>query len=137
MADPTLFANMGMGGGALAIFAAMGIIALFIGIALYIFFALALMTIAKKTKTENPWLAWIPIANIYLMVIVAKKEWWWTLVILFLPLIPVLGGIASLAASIYIWWLIAERLNKPGWWALLMLIPVVNLAVIGVLAWGK
>ena len=33
--------------------------------AVYVYFALALSTIATKTNTENPWLAWIPIAILW------------------------------------------------------------------------
>ncbi|MBI1941575.1 MAG: hypothetical protein HYS33_08730, partial [Acidobacteria bacterium] len=33
----------------------------------YVYSSLALQTIAKKTNTENAWLAWIPIANVILM----------------------------------------------------------------------
>jgi len=136
MADPMLM-NAAMGGGIFAIIAALGMIALFIFLALYVYFALALMAIAKKTKTENAWLAWIPIANIFLMVIIAEKEWWYALIILLLPLIPVLGGLASMGVAIYIWWLISEKLGKPGWWSILLLIPIVNLVIVGMLAWGE
>src|SRR5204863_6187716 len=43
------------------------------GLAVYVYMALALQTIATKTATANPWLAWIPIANLILMLNVAKK----------------------------------------------------------------
>src|SRR5215467_850832 len=33
-------------------------------LAIYIYMAICLQTIAKKTNVQNPWLAWIPIANI-------------------------------------------------------------------------
>ncbi|HVI41034.1 MAG TPA: hypothetical protein VM577_10260 [Anaerovoracaceae bacterium] len=38
-----------------------------IGIILYVFMALGMQAMATKLKIENPWLAWIPIANVYLM----------------------------------------------------------------------
>ena len=47
--------------------------ALIAGLAFYVYIALALQTIAKKTGTANDWLAWIPIANLILMLNVAKK----------------------------------------------------------------
>src|SRR5690348_4514938 len=44
----------------------------------YIYVSLALQTIANKTgNTQNSWLAWIPIANIFLMLSIAKKPMWW------------------------------------------------------------
>jgi hypothetical protein len=48
----------------------------------YVYTALALMTIATKTNTPNGWLAWIPIANIILMLNIARKPIWW--IVLFL-----------------------------------------------------
>ena len=50
---------------------------LIIGAAAYVYMSLALQTIADKTKTENSWLAWIPIANLVLMLNIAKKPMWW------------------------------------------------------------
>jgi hypothetical protein len=94
----------------------------------YVYFALALQTIAKKTNTENPWLAWIPIANIVLMLNIAKKPLWW--IILFL--IP----LVSLVMAIIVWMAIAEARNKPNWWGILLIVPVVGLIVPGYLAWA-
>ena len=38
-----------------------------INLAIYIFTALALYTIAKRRGIHNPWLAWVPIANMWLL----------------------------------------------------------------------
>ena len=116
--------------------AAMGVVWMFVGLAAYLFSAFALMAIAKKTNTPNGWLGFIPIGNVYLMTQIAKLPWWWTLSIL-LAIIPVLGAIVMMVAMIYIWWKIAERLGKPGWWSLLLLIPIANIVIIAILAWGK
>lgn len=106
----------------------------FIGIAVYVYNAVALMTIAKKTKAKNSWLAWIPIANIYLMTQIGKVSGLFTLGVL-AAFIPVIGGLIVLALSVFLWWKIAEARKLPGWIALLMLIPLVNLAIMGVIAW--
>ena len=114
-----------------AAFAAMGaflFVFLLIGLAFYVYFALALSTIAKKTNTENPWLAWIPIANIVLMLNIAKKPIWWII----LCLIPVV----SLVIMIIVWMAIAEARGKPNWWGILLIVPVVGLIVPGYLAWA-
>lgn len=122
---------------------ALGFLGAFLGFILvsvliaYILSAIALMLIAQKTKTPNSWLAWIPIANIFLMVFVAKKEWWWALIILLINFIPIVGSFVAMGLLVYIWWLICERLNKPGALALLMLIPVVNLVFMLYLALSK
>ena len=123
-------------GSLLAAFGAFMIFALIILLAIYLYMAFALMTIANKTKTKNSWLAFIPIANIYLMTQIAGLSGWWTLAVL-AGIIPVIGSIAVLAAMAYFWWLIAEKLKRPNWWGILMIIPIVNLVIIGILAWGK
>lgn len=125
-----------MGGGLFAAFAAMGLVFMIVVLAFYIYAALALMAIAKKTKTPNGWLAFIPIANIYLMTQMAGISGWWTLAI-FASIIPIIGGIAVLAGMIYLWWIIAEKINKPGWWSILLIIPIVNIIILGIMAWGK
>ena len=65
-----------------------------IDVALYVWFALCLYFIAKKTGTPNPWLAWIPIANIYLMCKVAGKPGWWTAIFCLLFILMIPGSIA-------------------------------------------
>lgn len=116
--------------------AAFGMVAVVIAVVLYLFFAFALMTIAKKTKTQNGWLAFIPIANVYLMTQIAGLPAWYTLAIL-LPIIPIVGSLAMMVAMVYFWWKIAEKIGKPGWWSILLLIPIVNLVIIYLMAWGK
>ena len=116
-----------------------GFMALFVifVIALYIYMALALSSIAKRTNTKDPWLAWIPIANIYLATQIAKVPGWVTLSII-LPFIPVLGSIAFVIVWAWLWWKIAEIRKRPGWWGILIaIIPIVNLVLIGILAWDK
>jgi uncharacterized protein DUF5684 len=95
---------------------------------IYIYMALAVQTIAKKTNTENAWWAWIPILNVLLMLNIAKKPMWW--VILFL--IPIVG----LVISIIVWMAIAEARGKPNWWGILLIVPLLGLVVPGYLAWS-
>jgi hypothetical protein len=96
--------------------------------ALYVYMALALSTIAKKTNTENPWLAWIPIVNFVLMLNIAKKPIWW-IILCFIPLV-------NIVIMIIVWMAIAEARGKPNWWGILMIVPFVNLIVPGYLAWA-
>lgn len=92
----------------------------------YIYFAICLMTIANKNSTPNSWLAWIPIANMYLMCKIAGKPGWW-FILLLIPIVNIIIGII-------IWMKIAEARNKPAWLGILMIIPFVNLIVPGILA---
>ena len=101
---------------------------LIIGAAAYVYMSLALQTIADKTKTENSWLAWIPIANLVLMLNIAKKPMWW----LILFLVP----IVNIVIAIMVWMAVAEARGKPSWWGILTIVPVANLIVPGVLAWS-
>src|SRR5947208_8757422 len=97
-------------------------------VAVYVYMALDLQTIANKTKTENSWLAWIPIANLILMLNIAKKPMWW----LILFLVP----IVNIVIAIMVWMAVAEARGKPSWWGILTIVPVANLIVPGVLAWS-
>ena len=115
---------------------ALGAIIFVFALAMYIYSALVLMTIANKTKTENAWLAWIPIANIYLMTQVAGVSGWFTLLLL-AGIIPILGMLVVLVFMIWLWWKIAEARNRPGWWGILMLVPIVGWVLMGMLAWGE
>ena len=124
-----LFGQMPRGSGAgLAVLGAMMFFFLIFGLAMYVYVALALQTIAKKTNTENPWLAWIPIANVVLMLNIAKKPVWWII----LCLVPLL----NLVVLVIIWMGIAEARKKPSWWGVLIIVPLVNLIVPGYLAWS-
>jgi hypothetical protein len=111
--------------------AAMGavfLVFLLFAIAAYVYFALALKTIAEKTNTENPWWAWIPIIQAVLMLNIARKPVWWIL-LLFIPFV-------NIVITVIVWMAIAEARNKPGWWGILMIVPVANLIVPGYLAWS-
>jgi len=117
------------------------IFALIMLVAVYVYTALALMTIAKKLKYDKPWLAWIPIANMALVLQLGGFHWAWG----FLVLIPILGWIPLMVLCIISMWRIYEKRKYPGWLALVPLIgfvPVVgnlagiaHLVIIGLVAW--
>lgn len=111
--------------------------ALIVVLAVYIYTSLALMTIAKRTKTEYAWMAWIPILNLYLMSRIAGIHWWTVLVVIFAGWIPLIGQLAAAAIIVWWWWMIAEKRKYPGFFGILMLIPIVNFIILGVLAWAK
>ena len=96
--------------------------------AMYVYFALAFSTIAKKTNTPNAWWAWVPILNIILMLNIAKKPVWW-IVLFFIPIV-------SIVIAIIVFMGVAEARGKPNWWGILMIVPVVNLIVPGYLVWA-
>ena len=100
-----------------------------LGIAAYIYGAVCLMVIAKKTNTPNGWLAWIPIANIYLMLKIADKPIWW-LILIFIPCI----NFVWIVLGIFVWMAIAERRGHPSWWGILTIVPLVGIVVPGYIA---
>jgi hypothetical protein len=109
----------------------MGVVLLVFGVifvAFYIYGALAVQTIARKTNTENGWLAWIPIANLILWANIARKPIWWGI----LCMVP----LVNIVFMILLWMAIAEARKKPSWWGILLIVPIVNLVVPGYLAWS-
>jgi len=120
----------------IALIEAMLIGFLIVLISLYVYVGFAVRAIARKTGTLRPWLAFVPIANVYLMAKIADLSGWYTTSLL-LALIPFIGPVITTATFVYIWWKIAEKLRKPGWWGVLILLPIVNLIIMGRMAWGK
>ena len=96
-------------------------------LAAIIYGALAFRVIARKLDAPRWWLIIVPLGNLYQMTVLAGVQWW----TLFLSLIPFVGLFVS------VWWLwkICQRRNYPGWWSLLFLIPLVNLVILGIVAW--
>jgi tetratricopeptide (TPR) repeat protein len=140
--------------GMLATIAGLGIVLIAIPLVLYLFFAVMLFLIARKTNTAMPWLAFIPIANLYLMVNIAGKPIWW-LALLLLPAItaafPLLGSVdptdglivTILTALVYLVQMVALLLvclgisaarGKSVIWGILLFIPCtqpIGLAYLG------
>jgi hypothetical protein len=121
-----------------------GILGALLGLALYIYFALAMSTIAKKLKCKHYWLAWIPFANLFLFPMLAKRKWGWGF-LLFVPY-------ANIVFLLICLWDIYEKRGFDGRWSLLLFgnfapfaaLPsvsagafVANLALLGLVAWGK
>ena len=105
-----------------------GLFSLVVFVAFYVYFAVAIQTMAKKTNTPNNWMAWIPLLNVYLLLKIGGKPGWWLL----LFLIPFVNFIMM----IVMWMGVAERLNKPNWYGILMIVPLVNIIIPGVLAFS-
>jgi hypothetical protein len=126
----------GMIGGALI---GVGILVLLIILlTVYVYTAMAWMTIAKKLKYKHAWLAWIPFANISMMLQLGGFHWAWV----FLILIPILGWIALAVLCIIATWRIFEKRKYPGWFSLSIALSYIHiiggvlyLIAIGFVAW--
>ncbi|MEK6894673.1 MAG: hypothetical protein AABX10_04370 [Nanoarchaeota archaeon] len=125
----------------MAIVAALGIfVFLVLLFAVYLYLSFAYSAIGKRAKVKSSGLAWIPFIGPVIVAYKASKmkAWPWFLIIGLL--IPVVNVIAHIAFTIFvvIWhWKMFESVKRPGWWSILMLIPIVNLVMVGVAAWGK
>src|SRR3990172_748490 len=86
--------------------------------AIYVYFALAFSTIARKTYTPNAWYAWIPILNMVLLLNVAQKPVWW-LLLFFVPFI-------NIVILVLTWMGVAKARGRPDWWGLLIIAPIAN-----------
>lgn len=111
------------------------VIALVVLAALYIYFALAWQTIARRRRHKYPWLAWIPFANLALILQLGGFHWAW----IFLMLIPIVGWIAIFVMLIIATWRVFDMQGYPGWFALSMIIPKIGwifyLIALGFVAW--
>ncbi|MDQ7785520.1 MAG: tetratricopeptide repeat protein [Desulfomonilaceae bacterium] len=140
-----------------AVAGAMGIFFAVIPLVVYIFGAVMLFLIAKKTATSLPWLAFIPIVNIFLMLMIAGKPIWWLALLLLPVLTPVFGmlafvdptdgliplvlsGIAalvSIAAWLFICIGIAQARGKSVIWGVLLFIPCTSPIALGYLGLSR
>jgi len=93
----------------------------------YVWPAFCLMTIAERTGTPHSWMAWIPLLNIYLFCKIAGHSGFWVLAILLIPLLNII-------IAIWFWVDIAKRRSKSEIYGILMIIPIINLIIIGILA---
>ena len=127
--------------GIAALLLGLTLLAMVLVLAFYIYTSLALMTIGKKLKYKYPWLAWIPVANMAMILQMGGFSWLWV----FLIIVPALGWLALGVFCIIALWRIFEKRKYPGWLALVPLlgfIPMLGalasiafLVVLGVVAW--
>ncbi|HLC31209.1 MAG TPA: hypothetical protein VJK51_00940 [Candidatus Nanoarchaeia archaeon] len=130
----------GVLGGLIALIFAFILIFFLIMIGVYIYTSLAYMAIGKRARLKTPGLAWIPgVGPTILAFQTSKMHWWpWLLLIgFFIPFVNIVAFIAFGVFSVIWHWKLFERIGRPGWWALLQLIPIVGLVLIGIAAWGK
>lgn len=89
------------------------------GIIAYLFTSFCLMKIADKLSIPNSWLAWVPIAQTWVMVRAAGKPGWW-LILLFIPLVNIVIGLIILFAM-------PTKLDKSSLYGLLIFVPIVGI----------
>lgn len=106
--------NSGLGA-FVAVAAIFGVVGLLLGVAAYVLMALGLMKLAENKGIENAWLAWIPIANLYIFGLILgelnifgqdipKLELVMPLApiaVMILNFIPILGQLISIAYAVF------------------------------------
>ncbi len=98
--------------------------ALLFAAVMYILLALPLYAIAKKVGHDLAWLAWVPIANAWLMLDLAGLSGW-LLILAFIPIV----NIVFWFIMVYAWMKIAERMGHPSWLGILTIVPILNILV--------
>ncbi|MEK6938147.1 MAG: hypothetical protein AABX04_03815 [Nanoarchaeota archaeon] len=134
------FGGMAALGGMMALFGAFMIFFLILGVGFYIYSGFAFMAIGKKAKLKTPGLAWIPVVGPAIIAYQCSKMHWWPWLLIIGMFIPTVGFLFSIAFAVFhvIWqWKMFEKVKYPGWWAILCLIPFVNLVLYGIAAWAK
>lgn len=109
------------------------VISLVFGLAGYIYMGVTMSKVAKHLKHENPWFAWIPILNIIQLFQMGDMNPW----LILLVLIPGLGGLIVGVIAIIALMNICEKRGYDKALGLLTIIPIANLILLGMLAWGK
>ncbi|MBP5204267.1 hypothetical protein J6Z48_01345 [bacterium] len=108
------------------------VVSLICGLFTYIYTAITLSKIAKRLDEPNGWFAWIPFLNCVLALRLGELSPW----LILLVLIPGIGSIAFLVVMVIATMNTCGRRGYDRALGLLYLVPVANLILYGVLAWG-
>ncbi len=131
----------------------LGILGAILPIVFYLFCSFMLFFIARKTNTNLPWLAFIPIANVILMINIAGKSLKWILLFLVPILAPFLGLLAPMdptggillgclmvvlilvpmVAWLFVSLGIARARGKSAVWGVLLFLPCTNIIALAYL----
>jgi Family of unknown function (DUF5684) len=96
-------------------------------IVIYVFVSVSLYRIACRLSVPYPWMAVIPIAREWLIIKMVGRSWKWFVLIL----IPLL----NIVIAWLVWGDVARKLNRSVWYGRLMILPLFNILLIGVLAY--
>ncbi len=95
----------------------------------YLALGIAMYSLGNKLSAENPWMAWIPILNLWLLVELAELDWWY-FVGFFVPIL-------NLFVFVFCWWRVFDQCDAPPPLSLLMLFPGVSIVLALWLAFRK
>jgi hypothetical protein len=96
------------------------------GLVLYVYIAYTMMILAQRLHHQkDAWMAWVPLANLYLMTKMGGQPWWWAFGIIITPI--------NLFVVPFLWFTVAGRLGKNPWVGAAIIIPLVGLFIPGYL----
>ena len=98
----------------------------------YLVYALFLYYLADRLDHEMPWLAFVPVANLWLLLDLGGLPWWLLGLLIFRPW----GALAFMVALGLAGVSIADRMGKPLWTGALVGVPVLNLVFLAWLAFS-
>ena len=101
-------------------------------IIMWVVWGLIYWKIAQKLGHEYPWWAWVPILNLIQFFQLGEQSPWWILLLF----VPVIGWIAALVFVAMIYMKIAEKMGQESWVGLLIFLPLVNIILPAVWAFG-
>lgn len=103
-----------------------GAIQMMLSLGIWIIFSLSGHVIGKKLRHSAPWLAWVPVVNVFYFMTLAGRNPW-TALLLFVPLVNIIVYAVMFGD-------IADRLGMPQWLGWAMILPVANIFIIAYLA---
>lgn len=122
---------------------------LWVSVGMYAWLAICLVVIARRNRVGFWWLAPVPVGNFALMCALGKRAagCFWTLLIatiavafgvsVHLPIWTAFWLVLWAIGWVVAWTGIARESGRPSVLGVLMLVPVVNLVLPGVLAFGE
>lgn len=105
------------------------LVAVILTIGIYVYLSICLQAIGDRESVEHTWMAWIPVAHVFLMCRMVGASPW-TMLLLCVPLVNI--GYYGL-----LWMDVSRDMGRPSWWGLLIFVPVANLVVPGFLAFAE
>jgi len=97
----------------------------------YLFSSYCFYKIYQKLGERDPWFAWVPILNIWIMYRTGNQSPYWAIG-LCIPFVNIVAAVFAIIALVNI----VKRLGKNPWLIVLMIIPLVGLAVQYYIAFG-
>jgi len=93
----------------------------------YVLCCIPLKKIARTVSRSNQWMAWVPIVNLVLLLIITERSKW-TLILFFIPLV-------NLVLLVVVFSEISELFQQSKYYGWLILVPGLNIALLWYLAY--